>query len=358
MASRRSFPFVTSRRRSDGTIAYRGYVDVGKGVAKKRRFTDTFDAPDDAYAARQSMASEAENCAPADSLFEAIEQLRGELRTKRTRGTLRWYEDHLRAVCRLIPGENGLHRITPETIEQFIRDRLARPTDEDGKPKGRKVTPATVNADLRALHRVFALAIRRSVVKTNPVAHVDRPRADVPAMDWFRDDELGGVLPTFPTQRHRDVVQLFAMTGVRRSEAARLEPGHLRTKLRQLVVPGKTRTRVVPLAPDLDAPCARLLAAASADRLLPGDVHAIDVLFREAREACGDRRMHPHAMRHTFCTWLVRRGVQLHVVMRLADHRDIKTTMRYVHEVGDESLDAVARLRLARHDESGPAAQA
>jgi integrase len=108
-----------------------------------------------------------------------------------------------------------------ETVEQFVRDRLRV---ADGK---RKCKPATVNADLRALHRVFALAIRRGVVRDNPVRRVDRPRADAPAIDWFRDDELRDGLAKTPSQRMRDVPMLMAMTGVRRGEAARLEPVHV-----------------------------------------------------------------------------------------------------------------------------------
>lgn len=344
----RPLPYVHRRQLRDGSFRYRGYANDADG---KRIFSASFETEQAAYDAALAMRGEARNTAPAHSLDEAIEALKDELRTKRTKGTLRWYSDHLRAICRMIPGDVGLHSITRETVEQFVRDRLRV---ADGQ---RKVKPATVNADLRALHRVFALAIRRGVVRENPVHQVDRPRADVPPMDWFRDDELRELLPRLPTQRHRDVVLLLAMTGLRRSEAAKLEPGHIRLKVRQLVVLGKTRTRVVPLAPDLDEPCKRLLASAVDNSVIPGGTHAIDDLFREAKEACGDRRLHAHALRHTFCTWLIRKGVRLDVVMRLADHRDIKTTIRYAHEVGDEGIAAVGQLRLVQPAESGRVAE-
>lgn len=345
MATKRRLPFVTSRRRKDGTLAWRGFADTDAG----RVFSETFDTEDDAYAAALRMRGEARNTAPAYSLDEAIDQLAAELRLKRSKGTVRWYADHLRAVCRLIPGETALHDITPDTIEAYVRDRL--------RETKRRVSAATVNADLRALHRVFAVAVRRGVVHDNPVRRVDRPRADVPAMDWFTDAELRDVLARISDQRTRDVLQFFAMTGVRRSEAARLEPGHVRLKLRQLVVPGKNATRVVPISPDLQPVVERMLATAG-DFLLPGGTHAIDDLFRAARETIGDRRMHPHALRHTFCTALVRAGVSIDVVMRLAGHRSITTTMRYVHEAGEEGAKAVRLLRFAPPDAPGASGQA
>ena len=341
-------PYVQRRRRRDGTIAFRGYV---KDAAGALLFSETFATEDEAYAAAMRMRGEAANRTGAEDLWTACEALVDELRAKRTAGTRRWYQEHLRAVRRLIPGETLLHDITPETIEQFVLDRLRG----DG---ARRVKPATVNADLRALHRVFALAIRRGVVKTNPVRQVDRPRADAPAMDWFTDAELRDLLAKVVDQRAGDVLRLFALTGIRRSEAARLEPGHVRLKLGQLVVPGKTGTRVVPLSDDLDSPLRRLLAAAgSGPALLPGGTHAIDDMFRSAREVVGDRRLHPHALRHTFGTALVRSGVRPDVVMRLMGHRSLQTTLRYVHEVGVDGVQAIARLRLVPPLESDPAAQ-
>jgi site-specific recombinase XerD len=36
-------------------------------------------------------------------------------------------------------------------------------------------------------------------------------------------------------------------------------------------------------------------------------------------------------MRHDFCTQLVKKGIDIYTVQRLAGHADIRTTMRYVH---------------------------
>jgi len=337
MATR--LPYVHRRRRRDGTIGFRGWALDRDG---NRHFSETYDTENGAYQAALNMRGEAANLTDAETLDE--------VRAKRTKGSVRWYADHLRAICRLIPGETGLHAITPATIEQFVLDRLRV---ADGK---RQCKPATVNADLRALHRVFAVAIRRGIVRENPVHRVDRPRADAPAMDWFTDAELRETIGKVTNERARDVLLLFALTGVRRSEAARLEPGHVRRKLRQLVVPGKNATRVVPIAPDLEAPLDRLLAGAGT--LLVGDTHRIDELFREAKEIVADRRLHPHALRHTFGTSLVRCGVRPDVVMRLMGHRSLTTTLRYVHEVGEDGAKAVGLLRLVPLDGSGRAAQA
>lgn len=344
MASK--LPHVRSRMRADGTLAHRGFAKVGG----RRIFTKTYDDEHDAYLAAMRLRGEAAAGASGKTLEEACEDMLDDVRMKRAKGSVRWYADHLRAIKRLIPGETYLHAIKAETIEQFIRDRL-RPGEGE-----RKVKPATVNADLRALHRVFAVAIRKGHVHDNPVRKVDRPRADAPAMDWFTDGELRDVLGKITNQRLRDVLLVFALTGVRRSEASRLEAGHVRMTLRQLVVPGKNSTRVVPLSADLDVPLRRLIEERGP--LLIGTTHVIDDLFREARKVVADRRLHPHALRHTFGTALVRSGVRPDVVMRLMGHRSITTTLRYVHEVGEDGAKAVGLLRLLPPDESGRSGQA
>lgn len=339
MATRKRLPYVLRRQRADGTFAFRGFADTPGG---RRVYTQSYDDEHDAYRAALGLRGEAGNPVAAQTLFDACETVLDELRLKRTKGSVRWYSDHFRAIQRLIPGETCISSITLDMLEQFIRDRLAG----EGK---RKVSPATVNADLRALHRVFAVAIRRGVVRENPVRHVERPRADEPAMDWFTSEEFAQALAKIDDQRTRDVLTLFALTGIRRSEAARLQPGHLRRNSRQLIVPGKTRTRTLPLSDDLaDALLDRLQAAADSQALLPGGTHFIDDTFRTAKEQCRDRRMHPHALRHTFGTALVRNGVRLDVVMRLMGHRSIKTTMRYAHEVGVDGVQAVGTLRLVQ----------
>ena len=57
----------------------------------------------------------------------------------------------------------------------------------------------------------------------------------------------------------------------------------------------------------------------------------------------------PHTMRHTFCSRLVQRGVDLGSVRQLAGHSSITVTMRYTH-LSDRSLEtAISALEPARH---------
>ena len=55
-----------------------------------------------------------------------------------------------------------------------------------------------------------------------------------------------------------------------------------------------------------------------------------------------------HTLRHEFCTNLVRKGIDIVEVSRLAGHGDIKTTMRYVHFVDSTDFSALDKADRKR----------
>lgn len=316
----RTPPHVQRRTLRDGTARFRAWVQRDG----RRAYGPWTDSAADAY--RQAQTMRAADAALRDvvTLAAACDAVLAEAKAKRTAGTHRWYGDHFRALKLALGADRNLVGITAETLEQFVRDRLAT------------VSAATVNADLRALHRVFAVAIRRGWAVGNPVRHVDRPRAVTPPMDWFTEAELATVVARVDDPVARDLMVVLFFTGLRRSELARVEREHVRRT--QLVVAGKTGTRIVPLGEDAVDALARLP--------IPMTTKTIDDLFRAARRATGDRRLHPHALRHSFATALVRSGERPDVVMRLMGHRSLQTTLRYWHETGEDAARAVGRLRL------------
>jgi len=337
--ARNRLPYVQTRTLRDGTIRYRGWCMVGT----RRAFSPWCGSEDDAYRAALAMRG-----AEGDgiTLRAACDAVIAEVTTKRTAGTVRWYTEHCRVLCRLLGDGTWLHSIKPERLEQLVRERLT------------EVCARTVNADLRALHRVFAVAIRRGQVSGNPVRLVDRPREDHPPMNWFPMDQLAELLARVGDPWERDVFVLIAHTGIRRAEVGRLRVDHFHIRQRQLVVAGKTRTRVLPLADDAMPSVERLVAAAADGVVVPGGVKRLDEAFKAWRKVLTEPRWKAHALRHSFATALVRAGVRPDVVMYLMGHRSINTTMRYFHESGRDAEQAVRQLRLVPPAAHGPAAQA
>ncbi len=86
-------------------------------------------------------------------------------------------------------------------------------------------------------------------------------------------------------------------------------------------------------------------------------------LKRVARSAGITERVHPHRLRHTYATELLRNGVSLIGVMKLLGHKTLRMTLRYVEvtneDLGREYLSAIDKARLryselkeVRHEET------
>lgn len=56
-------------------------------------------------------------------------------------------------------------------------------------------------------------------------------------------------------------------------------------------------------------------------------------------------KLHPHLFRHTFCTRLLKRGVDLTTVSKLAGHSTVNMTAKfYIQTTREEKMDAINRL--------------
>jgi len=54
--------------------------------------------------------------------------------------------------------------------------------------------------------------------------------------------------------------------------------------------------------------------------------------------------VHAHVLRHTFATRLLSRGVDVRTVQQLMGHRDIKTTLAYLHVISGAERRAIDAL--------------
>lgn len=323
-------PYVQAVRLKGG-IKYRAYADTPKEKLLPgepvRDYGKLRATPEKAYSDALKARRIVEEGLTGTLLEDAMDAVAEETEAKGAMETAAFYQCQFEAIRKLIPGETYLHDVTPERIEELIRKRQ------------RKVKASTINHHLTALHRVFALAILRGDFRgENPVRRVRRPRAERAPIHYFTADELTALLDRVTDKAHRELFCLFAYTGIRRTEASRMEAAHLNQATWRLFVRGKRGTRAIPIAEDV-----RDMVAAVA---LPLAVKEIDERFRWWRRSLSEPRLHPHAMRHTFGTALARNGEQLDVMMYLLGHTTPQMSLRYMHEAGRDAAEAVGRLRL------------
>ncbi len=163
------------------------------------------------------------------------------------------------------------------------------------------------------------------------------------------------------TLRNLALIRLLLNAGLRAREARELKIKHLDFKTGRLKVRGKGRKeRVVWLSADdlallrawLDrrpsgkrAPSGDLLFT-SLDGSRPVNERWLRRMVKRVAEQAGIvKDIHPHSLRHTFATDLLRSTKNLRLVQKALGHSNIETTTIYAHIVDEELESAMKELR-------------
>jgi integrase len=86
----------------------------------------------------------------------------------------------------------------------------------------------------------------------------------------------------------------------------------------------------------------------------PVDHDRFRKVFARDLKAWGGRALRFHDLRHTAITQMIAAGVDLKTVQAIAGHEDIKTTMNYIHLVGDSIKDVARSFPLSAESDNAP----
>ncbi len=326
------------------------------------------------------------------SLAKAMKAVLDECEVKRnSSGTVEFYETVFRSLKRAWPeGVAPLRSISTAQVESFRDERLREKVP--GK-SGQLVSAQTVCHELQVLSRCFEVALRKGHPGDNPVRLVTRPKVASPEPDWFTREEILGILdriratplPRVDSDVDADLILLAFVTGLRRSELARLTVGSIRLTRGTLTVDGKKRIRVLPIAEAMVPLLERIIAwpersylhtvqrkrivgqgpsfrwtweGEGDDRFLLPGAHEerrtiwVQTTFQRWQKRLPEKRLHPHAMRHSFTDHLHAWRFPEVVVNSLAGHAKDSgsgnvSSRRYQHVHEEDRLDAMEHLWMA-----------
>jgi len=239
--------------------------------------------------------------------------------------------------------------ISPRTLRGFALELGDRGLD-----------PASQARILSTVRSFFKWLFETRRIEMNPASGLRNPKQPKRLPAFLTEGESRALLDLppavdFPTSRLACLLELLYASGLRVSELVGLDLQDLFLDQRTLRVMGKGRKeRMVPyhalaagildgylafrsafLAERSLPPSAALFLNQRGGRLTPTSVRG---LLRSALEAAAVRsRVSPHALRHSFATHLLNRGMDLRAIQELLGHASLSTTQRYTH-LGLEDL--------------------
>lgn len=226
------------------------------------------------------------------------------------------------------------------------------------------------------LNHVFTRAVKSKLVAENPVAaiagRIGLEEGEVRQAEWLSEPELANLLHAAEVQepRYYPILLTIASTGVRLGEAVGLQVGDVNLDRCKIAVrrairkrhegsPKRGKPRTVDVPPSAIAVLRGWIDVVRAEAAVRGeeacwlfpsgtgkpvDEPVIrDALTRILKAAGIQRRITPHALRHTYASLALQRGVPLLVVSRQLGHKSIAITADiYGHLLPDATREAAA----------------
>lgn len=267
-------------------------------------------------------------------------------------------------------GTRLLREIRTSDLQEFLNGlRTARFSRREGPSvEGPPASPATRNRYASALSVAFDLAVQKGFMRSNPAQGIKRQREALRPVPFLTDGDTERIIEGTPNPRFRALLRVLVDTGLRRSEAARLEWRDVDLGRGVLVVrESKTRRpREVPMSGLVKAALLTLSDGVAMGALglqrpiwpeFAGHLSAIEGRFRRLTRRLGIK-LNLHALRHGFCSGRAQEGTPLPTISALAGHQSVATTMRYAsHLPTGATHDAIRKMDVARAKRAADAPQ-
>ena len=282
---------------------------------------------------------------PSSSLTEAVQAFHLE---QRARGvsphTVRAQKGDLEklvvhALGQAWPGWD----VTPRTLRRFALELGERGLD-----------PASQARILSTARGFFRWLWETGRIPINPASGLRNPKQAVKLPAFLTEGESASLLDLpaavdFSSARLRCLLELLYASGLRVSELVGLDLQDIFFEQRTLRVMGKgSKERLVPFHPEAAEvleqylrfrsghlalkslpPTAAVFLNLRGGRLTTTSVR--NMLQKAVDGAALRARISPHALRHSFASHLLARGMDLRAIQELLGHASLSTTQRYTH---------------------------
>lgn len=212
-------------------------------------------------------------------------------------------------------------------------------------------SPRAIINLMQGIRSFCVFLVKRGYLAENPFEHIEKPKLPRTLPHFLDEDESKELLQAcinlkqkYKSRWARDVaiISLFLFTGIRKKELLNLRLKDVNVEKAYIRVSAKRKERLVPLndmargflKDYLDMRPKRVehdfvfLSLKTKEAGLTGQ--GLTDVFAELKEKVSfNKKISPQILRHTFCTLMLRNGVNLRDIQLLVGHSDISTTARF-----------------------------
>ena len=280
----------------------------------------------------------------------ALDEFLSHLRIERGTSprTAEAYRHDLEGYLAFLDGEGvgGFDDVTRDLVSAYEKSLV-----------GEGLSVATIRRRIAAVRGYHKFLVREGLTDANPAESVDIPKSAERLPDVLSIEEVGEMLDAFTGDtpadlRDRAILEVLYGCGLRASEVCGLNMDGINFEDGFLRVFGKgAKERIVPIAGAAEEALARYLAEGRPALSLKAATPTADAaaavflnqrggrlgrqsifnLARKAGRVVGRWDLHPHTLRHSFATHMLKGGADLRVLQEILGHADMSTLQVYTH---------------------------
>ncbi len=271
----------------------------------------------------------------SDPVVEVVDQFLDWSNLNHEPNTFQFYLIYNKSFCQLIPRNLKLRDLRPIHVTRWVDKHW--PPQEVRNHHGEVITPAASNntrrGAIRAVQRAFSWARKQKLIEVDPLEGIEKPK-QTPRDVYLWPEQYRELLKLVKDQAFRDIMEVMRHTGCRPEEARKIEARWINWEDRCWEFPrevskGKQKRRVVLLNNVAFSICRRVALTHPEGPILlnsRGGVWMQKALVDRCRRLRTKVSFYvcPYAIRHTFATDAILRGVDLVTIKELMGHANLR----------------------------------
>ena len=252
-------------------------------------------------------------------------------------------------------------------FEEFIKDEFSDLNPTEIKSEHIRIwmshlmelgqKPTTINRKLSSLKSFFKFLIKKGAIEKNPAELLRGPKSSKKLPSFVKNESLTRILDDelnfsddFRGYRDRFIIELFYMTGIRRTELISIKDSDINFGNNTILINGKrNKQRIIPFSnetrekmikyievrdAEIENKSSNLFVKEDGGPLYPKLVYNIIRSHLENIKTISKKS--PHVLRHSFATEMLNNGADINAVKEILGHASLSSTEIYTHVTFEE----------------------